>query len=96
MSTTKVQIARLEDSLTKLLENYKLVQSRVQELERELRSKDEELSDQKNRLKDLEESNKRIKLAERISQSDMDRKELKKEIDLYLKEIDRCIALISE
>lgn len=96
MSKSLEQLESLEERLRKLVAEHQELQQTVRTLREELKTRTAEIDAQKNRLKDLEESNKRIKLAERISQSDTDREELKKEIDKYLKEIDRCIALISE
>ncbi|MFT5723137.1 MAG: putative nuclease with TOPRIM domain [Bacteroidia bacterium] len=54
------------------------------------------LSEQKNLTKDIEENNKSVKLAETMTRTMGDQSELKKQIDGYIKEIDRCIALLSD
>ncbi|MCB9256545.1 MAG: hypothetical protein H6579_05390 [Chitinophagales bacterium] len=60
-------------------------------LEKDLAKQDEE-------LKDLNEKLKLLKLAKSISgeESPKDKTELKRKINEYIKEIDRCIALIND
>lgn len=51
---------------------------------------------QKNTIKDLEEYNKIIKLAGGLNLSKADLHEVKLKINEYIREIDRCIARLSE
>ncbi|MBO6516190.1 MAG: hypothetical protein JJ975_06540 [Bacteroidia bacterium] len=55
-----------------------------------------QLESQKNIIKDLEENNKRVKLAGTMSENEGDRVDLKKQIEGFVKEIDRCIALLND
>lgn len=51
---------------------------------------------QKNTIKDLEEQNKITKIANSISDDDINSKELKLKINEYIREIDKCIAMLNE
>lgn len=51
---------------------------------------------QKNTIKDLEEYNKIIKIAGGLHLSKTDAREVKLKINEYIREIDRCIARLSE
>ncbi|MCB9263155.1 MAG: hypothetical protein H6607_12345 [Flavobacteriales bacterium] len=92
----------LEQKLWKFEITLKEVVSRIDGLKSEneaLRQKNEELSldveRQKNIIKDIEENNKKVKIAEAIILPESEKSELKEQIDGYLKEIDRCIALLN-
>lgn len=52
------------------------------------------LEDQKNSNKALAETNKMLKIAETLHQTD-DNRELKKLVNGYIKEIDECLRLLS-
>ena len=54
------------------------------------------LEEQKNKLKTIEDKNKMIKLAESIPDESVDKHGLKLEINHYIREIDRCIANLSD
>ncbi|KAB2918645.1 MAG: hypothetical protein F9K23_00475 [Bacteroidetes bacterium] len=56
----------------------------------------ETLDIQKNTIKDLEEYNKIIKIAGGLHLSKTDVREVKLKINEYIREIDRCIARLSE
>lgn len=51
---------------------------------------------QKNTIKDLEEQNKIAKIASSISDDDINSRELKLKINEYIREIDKCIAMLNE
>jgi regulator of replication initiation timing len=51
---------------------------------------------QKNTIKDLEEQNKIAKIASSISDDGVNSKELKLKINEYIREIDKCIAMLNE
>ncbi|AMS25964.1 hypothetical protein AEM51_01990 [Bacteroidetes bacterium UKL13-3] len=82
------------------LKVIKLLQ-RVDELEKSCAAVEEEnkllknsLEDQKNSNKALAETNKMLKIAETLDQSDNNR-DLKKLVNGYIKEIDECLRLLS-
>jgi hypothetical protein len=82
------------------LKVIKLLQ-RVDELEKSCAAVEEEnkllknsLEDQKNSNKALAETNKMLKIAETLDQSDNNR-DLKKLVNGYINEIDECLRLLS-
>lgn len=96
MTTFEQKLWNFEVSLKDALDQLKKLRAENQYLTQKNTSLLIELSEQKNLVKDLEENNKSIKLAETMSQTMGDQNELKKQIDSYIKEIDRCIALLSD
>lgn len=80
------QLAEVNDSLRE--ENARLT--------KENGRMKETLDIQKNTIKDLEEYNKIIKIAGGLHLSKTDVREVKLKINEYIREIDRCIARLSE
>lgn len=55
-----------------------------------------EIQQQKNTIETLQTQNKIVKLAEILPSTDEDKHELKKQLNVYIKQIDECIRLLSE
>ena len=55
-----------------------------------------EIQLQKNTIETLQTQNKIVKLAEILPSTGVDRLELKKQLHVYIKQIDECIRLLSE
>ena len=55
-----------------------------------------EIQQQKNTIQTLQTQNKIVKLAETLPSTSNDRQELKKQLNVYIKQIDECIRLLSE
>jgi hypothetical protein len=55
-----------------------------------------EIQQQKNTIQTLQTQNKIVKLAEILPSTGVDRLELKKQLHVYIKQIDECIRLLSE
>ncbi|MFT7591559.1 MAG: hypothetical protein ACI9UJ_001483 [bacterium] len=85
-----------EVSLKDALDQLKKLRSENEDLTNKNQSLSDQIITEKNLTKDLEENNKSVKLAETMSQTMGDQDELKRQIDSYIKEIDRCIALLSD
>ncbi len=96
MTELEEKLWKLEVSLKDVLSRLKTLKSENERLTSENTGLQEALDAQKNRIKDLEETNKRVKLAETMSQPHSDRSALKKQLEQYVNEIDRCIALLNE
>jgi hypothetical protein len=79
------KLVNLHDSLNK--ENRELI-NRKEALNLQI----EDLIQQN---KDLKESNKLIKLAQAVTESDQNTRDVKIKINEYVREIDKCIALIN-
>ncbi|MEO6882921.1 MAG: hypothetical protein ABI199_02725 [Bacteroidia bacterium] len=56
----------------------------------------EKIENQKNAIKNLEESNKIAKLAQAISQENENTSDVKSKINELVREIDKCMALLNE
>ncbi len=96
MTEFEQKLWNFEVSLKDALERLKQLQTDNERLTLQNQSLQEQIAEQKNLTKHLEENNKSVKLAETMSQTMGDQSELKKQIDSYIKEIDRCIALLSD
>lgn len=96
MTEQEEKLWKFEVSLKHVLDRLKSLQSENEKLTEEIQNLSAQLESQKNIIKDLEENNKRVKLAETMSMSQDDNHVLKMQIDGFVKEIDRCLALLNE
>lgn len=80
--------------VVKLLQTVTLLEKRCEVLQNENLSLKNELETQKNSIKALAETNKMLNIAEILHQRD-EKRELKKLVNAYIKEIDECIRLLS-
>ena len=96
MTEAEQKLWNFEVSLKEMLTRLSELKTENQDLAKKNETLEAQLTTQKNLIKDLEENNKNVKLAETMSQSMGDQEELKQQIDNYIKEIDRCIALLSD
>ncbi|MEM6525885.1 MAG: hypothetical protein AAGF85_15080 [Bacteroidota bacterium] len=92
----KSQLGTLERKLSLLLNEFGSIRKEKTQLEAEneelktlLKAKDEQISSFQNKIKIS-------KIVEGIDTEGEDSSELKKKIDVYIKEIDRCIAHLSK
>lgn len=95
MSTTEQQLKRIQDKLQQLLKLHAAVQKENSRLKGELRSSREKISGQQTHVEELKQQVSILKVSTG-DMSEMDKKEFEKRINGYLKEIDRCIALLGE
>jgi len=95
MSNIDTQLVGLEQTLAGLVEKLRSLRTENQSLKTEIAELLEEDEAQKKRVKDLEENNKMVKIAGTISELGADQSELKQQVEMYIKEIDKCIALLS-
>lgn len=95
MNTTEEQLKRIQDKLQLLLKQHAAVRRENEKLKEELGIAQEKLSLQQLYLDELRQQVSILKL-NAGGMNDRDKKEIEKKINSYLKEIDRCIALLSE
>ena len=95
MSPTEVQLKRIEDKANQLVKRYQQLQTENEQLRKEVRSSHERLDLYRNKLENLEEKVAVLKTATG-QLNDADKKEVEKRLNHYLKEIDRCITMLSE
>ncbi len=95
MNTTEEQLKRIQDKLQHLLKQHTAVRRENEKLKEELGIAQEKLSLQQLYLDELRQQVSILKL-NAGGMNDRDKKEIEKKINSYLKEIDRCIALLGE
>jgi phage tail tube protein FII len=95
MSDLETQLKRIQDKLQQVLKEYAALQKENLRLKEELdKNRTQSFSHQQN-IEDLKQQVDVLK----ITSGDWDpndKKEFEKRINSYIKEIDRCIALLSE
>jgi hypothetical protein len=95
MSPTEQQIKRIQEKVQQLMKNCQLLQQENEQLKKEMSIATEKQEHYKNRTASLEEKVAAIKIATgQLNESD--KKEVEKRLNYYLKEIDRCITMLSE
>lgn len=80
----------------KLIEQKEQLLLQIQLLIQENNTLKSEIQQQKNTIQTLQTQNKIVKLAEILPSTDDDKQELKKQLNVYIKQIDECIRLLSE
>ncbi len=96
MHSSNQKLRNIYADLNELLKQKEAVNSEKEELKRKVEELERKLILQKNTIEQLEEKSKFVKIAERISYSGGDTKELKLKINEYLRELDRCMELLGE
>ena len=95
MSTTEQHLKRIQEKLQILLKQYAALQKENSRLIEELKNANQKTSVQQKNVEELKQQVSVLKL-NTGEMSEADKKEFEKRINNYLKEIDRCIALLSE
>lgn len=93
MSSGEEQLKRIQDKLQQLLKQYAVVQKENQKLKEELEKVGRNMSQHEGSIDDLKQQVSILKLSAG-EMNEADKKEFEKRINVYLKEIDRCIAMI--
>ena len=95
MSTTEQHLKRIQDKLQQLLKNYASLQKENDRLKQELEKDHKEAKEQQKKVEELKQQVDVLRL-NAGEMSEVDKKEFEKRINSYLREIDRCIVLLSE
>ncbi|MBP9690396.1 MAG: hypothetical protein KBE91_12335 [Bacteroidia bacterium] len=85
----KLKVLRLLEQKQQLLLQINLLMEENNSLKSEIQL-------QKNTIETLQTQNKIVKLAEILPSTDEDKQALKKQLNVYIKQIDDCIRLLSE
>ena len=96
MNELEQKLWTFEVSLKDVIQKLEDLKQENTRLQGEIITLTSQIQDQKNLTKDLEENNKRVKLAVTMSQMGSNPVDMKTQLDTYIKEIDRCIALLNE
>jgi hypothetical protein len=89
------QIERIEQKLSKLLGKIKHIQKENELLVKESRAKQELITDLKQKNEQLE-MKLNLRVASNATQDEASKVALEKRLSEYIKEIDRCIALLGD
>ncbi len=97
MQANSTHIAQeIKLKLVRLLEQKQELLLQITLLTQENNSLKSEIQLQKNTIETLQTQNKIVKLAEILPSTDEDKQALKKQLNVYIKQIDDCIRLLSE
>lgn len=91
----KEQLRRITEKLQQLLRSHELVSKENQKLRQELEELRTRQEEQLKKMSELEQS---VAVLRTISgnMEETDKKALEKQLNQYIREIDRCIALLGE
>ena len=95
MSFAETQLKRIQDKLQQLVKQHGAVQKENQQLKEQLESVTLQSQQIHKSMDELKQQVNVLKL-NAGEMNDTDKKEMEKKINGYIKEIDRCIALLSE
>ena len=95
MSTTEQHLKRIQDKLQQLLKEHAAVIKENNKLKEELNSVRQKNLVQQKSADELKQQVSILKVSAG-AMSEADKKEFEKRINGYLKEIDRCIAMLGE
>ncbi|OSZ80756.1 hypothetical protein CAP36_05790 [Chitinophagaceae bacterium IBVUCB2] len=95
MSTAEQQLKRIQDKLQQLLKQYSAVQKENIKLNEEIESLKQKILTQQKNTDELKQQVSVLKL-NAGEMGEVDKKEFEKRINAYVKEIDRCIAMLGK
>jgi hypothetical protein len=95
MAETEIQITRIHGKLQRLLKLHSVLQKENGQLKEELHSAQKQAAVQYEKLDMLKQQVDILKYSNG-EMSGADKKEFEKRINSYVKEIDRCIAMLSQ
>jgi phage tail tube protein FII len=95
MSDLDVHIKRIQEKLQRLLKQYHELQKENHQLKKELEKSIKQSSQHQQTTETLKQQLEVLKISSG-NWDENDKKEFEKRINHYIKEIDKCIALLSE
>jgi len=95
MSNTAQHLKRIQDKLQQLLKQHAAIQKENSRLKEELDISQQKIIGQQKSADELKQQVSILKVSAG-EMSEADKKEFEKRINGYLKEIDKCIAMLSE
>ena len=95
MNDSRSQLAQLKIKVEKLINLHTQLAKENQQLKLIQSQLAEDLKRSHQQITELEEKNKLIKMAQAVSGTDQNTRDLKLKINEYIREIDRCLALIN-
>lgn len=95
MNELELQLKRIQDKLQLLVKQYNALQAENSQLKKDLNAVTEQAGVYHKTIDDLKQQVEVLKITSG-SWEEKDKKDFEKRINTHLKEIDRCIALLSE
>jgi len=95
MSDVEIQLKRIREKLQLLLKQYAVLQKENIRLKEEVHQATKNALVHQQHIDDLKQQVEVLKITSG-NWEEPDKKEFEKRINLYIKEIDRCIALLSD
>ena len=95
MSSQEIQLKRIQDKLQQLLKQYAVLQKENTRMKEELQRDTKNTLVNQQHIDDLKQQVEVLKITSG-NWDETDRKEFEKRINSYIKEIDRCITLLSD
>lgn len=95
MSDLEIQLKRIQDKLQQVLKQHAALQKENLRMREELDKKERQSATNQQNIEELKQQVEVLKITSG-DWDENDKKEFEKRINSYLKEIDRCIALLSE
>ena len=94
MSELENQVKRIQDKVQQLLKQQQLLSKENEELKKELIGYKKDAATQKLTIDELRQQASILKMNS-VEMDDTDKKEFERRLNHYIKEIDRCIAMLS-
>ncbi|MBL7915644.1 MAG: hypothetical protein BWY67_00600 [Bacteroidetes bacterium ADurb.Bin397] len=88
-------IGQLRNKVEKLVNLHEKLMQEYQQLKTQQEQLKSQIHSQQQQISELEEKNRVIRLGQMVSGSDQNTREIKLKINEYIREIDRCLALIN-
>lgn len=95
MSDIELQLKRIQEKLQRLLKQHAVLQKENMRLKEDLQQTTKNTLVHQQHMDDLKQQVEVLKITSG-NWDEADKKEFEKRINLYIKEIDRCIALLSD
>lgn len=95
MTSTTQHLKRIQDKLQQLLKQYTTLQKENKQLKEELTETKDKVSSDLQTIDHLKQQVDVLKL-NTAEMNEADKKDFEKRVNSYLKEIDRCIALLGK
>jgi chromosome segregation ATPase len=94
MTELENQIKRIQEKLQRLLKQQQVLSRENEELKEQLSVYKNESVDNRNTIDELKQQVSILKV-NAAEMTDIDKREFEKRLNYYIKEIDRCIAMLS-
>ena len=96
MLTIDEILLKIKEKTEYLAQRNKLLKTEKDKFEKKIIELENTIEIQRQTIKDIEEKNKMLKIANKITEDDTKKKELKLKINDYIREIDKSIALLND